>query len=147
MSQDLWTMRKGKTRISWVWKMRNDHYGVRNEARKHRKWGMKRDSTVWKFRTQKSDGNIYSEFEDKFGALSKSILYILYIVSKLGKSEVQRFKRCVNQSWNEEVIAIWRQLHQVGGSFRNSTYDFEIQLMNSKSTSKWHQFRIHPLPR
>ena len=32
---------------------------------------MKQDSTVWKFRTQKSDGNIYSDFEDKFGALSK----------------------------------------------------------------------------
>ena len=31
---------------------------------------MKQDSTVWKFRTQKSDGNIYSDFEDKFGALS-----------------------------------------------------------------------------
>ena len=71
------------------------------------------------------------------------IIYILYIVSKLGKSGVERFKWCVNRSWNEEVMAIWRQLHQAGGSFRN---DFEIQLMNSKSTSKWHQFRIHPLP-
>ena len=136
-------MRKGKKRIPWVWKIKNDHYEVRKKIRKHRKWGMKRDSTVWKFRTQKSDGNIYSEFEDKFGALSKSILYILYIVSKLGKSEVQRFKRCVNQSWNEEVIAIWRQLHQARGSFRN---DLEIQLMNSKSNLKWPQFWIHPLP-
>ena len=76
----------------------------------------------------------------------ESIIYILYIVSKLGKSGVQRFKRFANRSWNEEVMAIWRQIHQVGRSFRNSTYDFEIQLMNSKSTSKWHQFRIHPLP-
>ena len=75
--------------------------------------------------------------------LLESILYILYIISKLGKSAVQLFKWCANQSWNEEVMTIWRQLHQVGGSFWN---DFEIQLMNSKSTSKWHQFRIHPLP-
>ena len=30
---------------------------------------MKQDSVAWKFRTQKSD-NIYSDFEDKFGALS-----------------------------------------------------------------------------
>ena len=30
---------------------------------------MKQDSAAWKFRTQKSDGNIYSDFEDKFGAL------------------------------------------------------------------------------
>ena len=27
---------------------------------------MKQDSATWKFRTQKSDGNIYSNFEDKF---------------------------------------------------------------------------------
>ena len=40
-------------------------------------------------------------------------------------------------------MAIWRQLHQTGGSFRN---DFKIQLMNLKSKSKWPQFRFHPLP-
>ena len=73
----------------------------------------------------------------------ESIVYILYIASKLGKLGVQHFKRCANRSWNKEVMAIWRQPHQAGGSFQN---DFEIQLMNSKSTSKWHQFRIHPLP-
>ena len=73
----------------------------------------------------------------------ESILYILYSVLKLKKSGVQHFKQCANWSWNEEVMAIWRQLHQVEGSFRN---DFEIQLMNSKSTLKWHQFEIHPLP-
>ena len=59
----------------------------------------------------------------------ESIVYILYIVLKLGKLGVQRFIWCENWSWNEEVIAIWKQLHQVGGSFRN---DFEIQLMISK---------------
>ena len=30
---------------------------------------MKQDSTSWKFRTQKSDDIIYSDFEDKFEAL------------------------------------------------------------------------------
>ena len=30
---------------------------------------MKQDSAAWKFRTQKSNGNIYFDFEDKFGAL------------------------------------------------------------------------------
>ena len=143
VSQDSWTMRKRKTRISWVWKMRNDHYGVRKKAIKHGKWGMKQDSVAWKFRTQKSDGIIYSNFEEKFRALPRfHCIHIIYL-SKLGKSRVQRFKRCANRSWNEEVIAIWRQLHQARGSFRN---DLEIQLMNSKSTSKWHQFWIHPLP-
>ena len=72
----------------------------------------------------------------------ESIVYILYIVLKLGKSRVQRFKYCTNRSWNEEVMVIWRQQHKAKGSFWN---DFEIQLMNSKSTSKWHQFQIHPL--
>ena len=31
---------------------------------------MKQDLAAWKVRTQKSDGIIYSDFEDKFGALS-----------------------------------------------------------------------------
>ena len=30
---------------------------------------MKQDSIAWKFRTQKSDGIIYSNFEDKFRGL------------------------------------------------------------------------------
>ena len=30
---------------------------------------MKQDSVVWKFRTQKSDDNIYFDFEDKFRAI------------------------------------------------------------------------------
>ena len=54
---------------SWVLKMRNDHYRVRKEARKHGKWGMKQDSVAWKFRIQKYDGNIYSNFKDKFGEI------------------------------------------------------------------------------
>ena len=81
-------MRKDKTRISWIWNMRNDHYGVRKKARKNGKWGMKQDSAAWKFRTQKSDGNIYYDFENKFEAIDGVILYIPYIVSKLGKSRV-----------------------------------------------------------
>ena len=45
---------------------------------------MNQDLTAWKFRTQKSDGNIYSDFEDKFGALS-DLFYTYYIFfSKLG---------------------------------------------------------------
>ena len=51
--------------------MRNGHYEVRKKARKHEKWGIKQDSTSWKFRTQKSDGIIYSDFQEKFGALSR----------------------------------------------------------------------------
>ena len=40
---------------------------------------MKQDSAAWKFRTQKSDGIIYSDFEDKFGALSGvHCLHVIY---------------------------------------------------------------------
>ena len=39
---------------------------------------MKQDSTAWKFRTQKSDGNICFEFEDKFGALSR--VYFIHTI-------------------------------------------------------------------
>ena len=49
---------------------------------------MKQDLAAWKFRTQKSDGNIYYDFENKFEAIDGVILYIPYIVSKLGKSRV-----------------------------------------------------------
>ena len=35
-----------------------------------------------------------------------SIFYILYTISKLRKSRIQCFKRCMIRSWNEEVTAI-----------------------------------------
>ena len=66
----------------------------------------------------------------------ESIVYILYIVLNLGKSGVQRSKRCANQSWNEEVMVIWRHVHQVGGSFRN---DFEM--ISKFNLWIWNPFR------
>ena len=63
----------------------------------------------------------------------ESIVYILYIVSKFRKSKVQRFKRFVNQSWNEEVMVIWRQLHKAGGSFRKLA---KLRKMNFASLAK-----------
>ena len=140
MSQDSWTMR---TRISWVWKMRNDHYGVRKKARKHGKWGMKQDSVAWKFRTQNLMVTYTLTLRTNLEHFPESILYILYIILNLGNLGVQNFKQCANWSWNEEVMANWRQLHKAERSFQN---DFEIQLMNSKSNSKLPQFQIHPLP-
>ena len=75
------------------------------------------------------------QLQGKFGALPRVNFLILYIISKLGKSGVQRFKWCTNRIRNEEVMAIWRHLHQAEGLFWN---DFETQLMDLKSTSKWH---------
>ena len=131
MSQDLWTMRKGKKKISWVWKMRNDHYGVRKKARKHGKWGMKQDLATWKFETQNLVATCTLNLRKNLEYYLKSILVILYIVLKLRKLEVKCFKWCRNRSLNEEVMAIWRQTMQswraISKWFWNSTYKFEIQ--------------------
>ena len=40
---------------------------------------MKQDSATWKFRTKKSNGNIYFNFENKFGALLEVHFYTYYI--------------------------------------------------------------------
>ena len=130
MNQDSWNVRKGKTRISQVWKMRNDHYGVRKKAKKHGKWGMKQDSVAWKFKTQKSDGNIYSDLEDKFKVISRvHFIHTIYhfedrevrspTLQMVCKSELKwrsyGHLKTIAQNWR--VISKW---------FRNSTYEFEI---------------------
>ena len=47
----------------------------------------------------------------------KSIFYMLYTISKLRKSRIQRFKPCMIWSWNEEDMAFGRQLLQVCENF------------------------------
>ena len=59
---------------------------------------MKQDSTAWKFRTQNLVVTYTLTLRTNFENLLESILDIIYIVSNLGKSEVQHFKRCANQS-------------------------------------------------
>ena len=71
----------------------------------------------------------------------ESILYIPYIVSKLGKSEVQRFKRCANRSWNEEVMAIGRQPHQAKRQFRKLR-NHKFNLRNQSSTCEMDNFNL-----
>ena len=48
---------------------------------------MKQDSAAWKFRTQKSNGNIYSEFEDKFEALSR--VHFIHTIYRFESWEVK----------------------------------------------------------
>ena len=55
---------------------------------------------------------------------------ILYVFSKLGKSGIQRFKRGMNRSWNEEVIAIGSQSRQAEGQFRSC--EISLWLRNHK---------------
>ena len=47
----------------------------------------------------------------------KSILYMLYTISNIRKSRIQRFKPCTIWSWNEVDMAFGRQLHQAEGQF------------------------------
>ena len=67
---------------------------------------MKQDSAAWKFRTQKFDDIIYSDFEDKFRALPgvHCIHTIYHFESRSQKSNIA--KRFANRSRNEEVMAI-----------------------------------------
>ena len=65
------------------------------------------------------DRNCWTHFE-----------YFLESMSCILKSEIQRFKWCVNRSWNEEVIAIGSQSHQAEGQFRS--YEISLWLRNHK---------------
>ena len=60
-----------------------------------------------------------SSYKTNLEHFIESIIYILSIISKLGKSRVQCFKQCANWSWNEEAMVIWRQLQQAENEFRN----------------------------
>ena len=51
---------------------------------------------------------------------SKSIFYMLYTISKLWKSRIQRFKPCMIWSWNEEDMAFGSQLLQVVRKIRTT---------------------------
>ena len=48
---------------------------------------MKQDSAAWKFRTQKSDGIIYSDFEDKFRGLPE--VYCIHTIYRFEAREVR----------------------------------------------------------
>ena len=54
------------------------------------------------------DRNSWTHFEH----FLESISCILYVISKHGKSRIQRFKWYANWSWNKDVIAIGSQSHQ-----------------------------------
>ena len=70
--------------------------------------------------------------------IPKSIFYILYTISKLWKSRIQRFKPCTIWSWNEKDMAFGSQLLQVvrkfrttQGVMRNSHNTFKIRITHA----------------
>ena len=76
-------------------------------------------------------GDTAAVFHCTFGAFPKSIFYILYTISKLRKSRIQRFKPCTIWSLNEEDMAFGRQLHQVEGQIR--TMESKVRIPQSKA--------------
>ena len=91
---------------------------------------MKQDSVAWKFRSQKSNGNIYSEFMDKFGALSR--VHFVHAIYRFESQEVKSptlqtvFKselKWRSYSHLKTTAPRWRVISKW---FRNSTYEFEI---------------------
>ena len=72
-------------------------------------------------RGKQSKENRGRQLQSSFALLEhfpKSIFYMLYTISKLRKSKIQRFKLCTIWSWNEEDMAFRRQLHPAEGQFR-----------------------------
>lgn len=73
----------------------------------------------------------WQSFQPLLEYFLKSNLCMLYVVSKIGKSTIQCFKRFANQSWNEEVRANGSRSLQAEGQFRRaakSAFGCEINL-------------------
>ena len=73
-----------------------------------------------------SEENRGQQLQSSFALLEhfpKSIFYMVYTISNLRKSRIQRFKLCTIWSWNEEDMAFGRQLHQTMGTpFRKEIF-------------------------
>ena len=128
-----WKIKKGERQDKDITRLGDDkwHYRVRKKARKHGKWGLKQDSSsCTKIKNSKSGGNMYSEFEEKFGVFSE--FYFVHTIYHFESWEVRsptlqtvckselKWRSYDNlnttaQSWR--VISKW---------FRNPTYEFEI---------------------
>ena len=72
---------------------------------------------------KQSEENRGQQLQSSFPLLKhfpKSIFYMIYTISKLRKSRIQRFKRCAIRSWNERVTAIASRSLQVEGRIVHS---------------------------
>ena len=91
--------------LRWVLKC-----SFRYDACKNRSYGENKGKQGRKAKTEQfvppHFGNCWAHL-DHFLKLK---LCVQYLVSKLGKSGVHRFKRCLIWSWNEAVMAVWRWL-------------------------------------
>ena len=70
------------------------------------------------------------------GHISSTSWIPFLFFSNIGKLEVQRFKRCANRSWNEEVMAVWRQLHQAVRKFCSCEMRCKTHLWHASAISQ-----------
>ena len=72
----------------------------------------------------------------------ESIWCMLYVVLKLGKSSVQRFKRCMNRSWNEPLAAKSQQVEGQFHSAAKSAFGCEMISQPSCTSTKFRSPRV-----
>ena len=91
---------------------------------------MKQDSAAWKFRTQKSDDIIYSDFEKKFRVLPR-----VHFIHNIYRFEAWEVRSPTLQTFCKSKLK-WRSYGHLKTTapswrviskwFQNSTYEFEI---------------------
>ena len=92
------------------------------------KWKHEHKQREAKWSKEENQRTAAAVFFRTFGALPEVHFYILYTISKLWKSRIQRFKPCMIWSWNEEDMAFGSQLLQV---MRNSHNTFKIRITHA----------------
>ena len=76
-------------------------------------------------RGKQSEENRGQQLQSSFALLEhfpKSIFYMLYTISTLMKSKIQRFQPCTIWSWNEEDVAFGRKLLQACAKISHNTF-------------------------
>ena len=91
--------------LRWVLKC-----SCRYDACKNRSYGENKGKQGRKAKTEQFAPPHFGNCWEHLDHFLKLKLCVWYLVSKLGKSGVHRFKRCLIWSWNEEVMAVWRWL-------------------------------------
>ena len=93
-----------------------DSNGARFSFETEKLWPFEDDCANYERKCRTSILLLFDTFLKHFLDLK---LCIPYLVSKLGKSGVQRFKWYVIRRWNEEVMVVWRQARKAEREFRS----------------------------
>ena len=116
-------------RISWVWEMRNVHYGVRKKPRKHGKWGMKQDLTTWKFRTQNLVVTYTLTLRTNFEYFPKSIIYRFEaqeVKSPMLQTLCKSKLKWRSYGYLKTTVQSWKTISKFNLWIRNPTNEFKM---------------------